>query len=265
MNQTRFTRFAFSRSVCALAVCALSASLYAGPEPINESKNVKEVVPVPAPSCNWTGFYIGINGGYGWGNSRSSSNDEGFGTDGDPQSVSLDSDGAVLGGQLGFNWQLGNWFVIGLEASGGWLDLDDSRFLEDDPPDNFATVDYEWYALITPRIGVSLLNNRLLLYAKGGVAFVNIENRAGDLDEEGIDPDENTRSDDTVVSWTVGGGLEFAFNCHWSIGVEYDYLGDLDHSSSNFNEADEIRQHYHHDNDAHLLTARLNYRFWGGR
>jgi len=265
--------FCFARRACVLLACAaaltISGALFAGPETINTGKNVKEVVAPPAPPpCNWTGFYFGANGGYGWGDTTTSSPDEGFGADESVQSLSLDPDGGVVGGQLGFNWQFGNHFVVGLEASGGRIGLQESKFIDEDP-DDFIHVHYKWYALITPRLGVSVLNNRLLLYAKGGVAFVNLENHAGDLDGEvghsHIDPTENSKKDDTEVGWTVGGGLEVALNCHWSIGVEYNYLGDLDRSSSHFNENLGETQHYHHDNDAHLVTARLSYKFWGGR
>lgn len=262
MNKISLTR---ALGCCIALVAAMATpSLWAGPEQMTSVDKNPVVQPVVAPECNWTGFYLGLNAGYGWGNSRSSSNDEGF--DESSGSVSLDPDGAVVGGQLGFNWQIGH-FVLGLEGKGGWLDFDDSRFIVESPPDNFATVNYDWYAMITPRVGVSLWNNRLLLYGKGGVAFVDIRNRAGDLQDPGgdIDLTSNSSKDDTEIGWTVGGGFEVALNCHWSVGVEYDYLGDLDRGSSNFDEDVGQEEHFHHDNDAHLATARVNYKFWGGR
>jgi len=260
--------FSLGRATCAVLTCAaavaVSTTLFAGPVALDTGKNVKEVAPAPPPPCNWTGFYIGLNVGYGWGYSKTSSSDDGFGEEN--RSVHTHPDGAVVGGQLGFNWQINNWFMVGLEASGGWLGLDDSKFIWQSP-DNFATAEYNWDVLITPRLGVSFWNNRMLAYVKGGVAIVDLENRAGDLDTmpRSIDATENTRIEDTEVGWTVGTGFEFAFNCHWSFGIEYDYLGDLDRDSTRFDTDDERLKHYQHENEAHLITARLNYKFWGGR
>ena len=92
----------------------------AGPEAISSGKEMRQVAPVPA-GCDysWTGFYLGINGGYGWGNAD---------TDFDPgptvgsfealepTTLSPDPDGFVGGGQIGFNYQFGKWVVLGLES-----------------------------------------------------------------------------------------------------------------------------------------------------
>jgi outer membrane immunogenic protein len=245
-----------TRTVCWCFAAALSlavvSSLSAGSE--SSGKEMKQVAPAPPPECNWTGFYIGLHGGYGWGDTESSGTGDAFDEPPNGGSVSLDPEGAILGGQAGYNWQFGQ-FVVGLEVKGGWLDLDDSKFIVPSP-DNFATVDYNWYALITPRVGFAW--NKLLIYAKGGVAFVDVENRAGDLVDftPTIDTVDLTEKDDTEVGWTVGGGLEYMLNCHWTVGVEYDYLGNLDRGSTNSED-----DHFNHDNTAHLVTGRLSYKF----
>ena len=63
---------------------------------------------------NWTGFYVGINGGGGWGNSEWSSL---VGSTG-----SFDVSGGLVGGTIGYNWQLGQW-VFGLEGDIDWSDI----------------------------------------------------------------------------------------------------------------------------------------------
>ena len=70
--------------------------------------------PVMAPVLNWSGFYIGVNGGYSWG--RSSRDLNFFNPlNGVPLTTGTgggrDLDGGVFGGQLGYNWQTGNWVV----------------------------------------------------------------------------------------------------------------------------------------------------------
>ena len=57
--------------------------------------------PMVAPYYNWTGFYVGINGGGGWGNSA-------WDTTG-----GFDTSGGLVGGTIGYNWQMGTW-VLGV-------------------------------------------------------------------------------------------------------------------------------------------------------
>ena len=78
--------------------------------------------PVMAPVWNWTGFYIGVNGGYSWGRS---SRDLNFfnplngATIATASGGGRDLDGGVFGGQIGYNWQTSNW-VFGIEADAQW-------------------------------------------------------------------------------------------------------------------------------------------------
>lgn len=153
MNKLSSTRTV----ACCIALTAAMAttSLWAGPEQMTPVDKNPVVEPVVAPECNWTGFYLGLHGGYGWGDSKTSSDDFGFGTDEPSESSeSIDPDGFVGGGQIGYNWQF-NHFVLGLQAQGGWLDMSDDRFEFEDPPDNFVTADYNWYVLLTPRVGIA--------------------------------------------------------------------------------------------------------------
>src|SRR5262245_56524065 len=66
--------------------------------------------PVYAPVYNWTGFYIGINGGGAWGSSRWDS------------VGSFDVSGGMLGGTIGYNWQAYQW-VFGLEGDIDWTNI----------------------------------------------------------------------------------------------------------------------------------------------
>lgn len=100
--------------------------------------------PPPAPmlsttpiAYNWSGFYIGLHGGWGWG-------DGAF------------DDGAVAGGHLGVNWQWNN-FVLGVEGDGSWVDFG--------PIDSVET--------IRARGGFAF--DRFLVYGTGGAAFQDFD------------------------------------------------------------------------------------------
>src|SRR5947199_7104816 len=79
--------------------------------------------PVPAPIYDWTGFYIGANGG--WGQSHNCWDIV------DPFGVTFadgcrDRSGGVVGGQIGYRWQASQW-VFGVEAQGDWADISNQR------------------------------------------------------------------------------------------------------------------------------------------
>src|SRR3954451_7905776 len=98
----------FVAGVSALALIAGLASAQAADIPARTAMPAKAPVYV-APVFTWTGPYIGINGGWGWGNSDY--------TGGFPGSASVS--GGLIGGTLGYNWQVGQ-AVFGLEGDIDW-------------------------------------------------------------------------------------------------------------------------------------------------
>jgi outer membrane immunogenic protein len=82
-------------------------------------------------------------------------------------------------------------------------------------------VDSNWLGTVGGRVGVSFLHDHLLVFAKGGAGFTHFDFRT-----EQITPTvERFRGeDDTRTGGLVGGGLEYAFNCHWSLKVEYNHI-----------------------------------------
>jgi outer membrane immunogenic protein len=201
---------------------------------------------------DWSGFYIGANGG--WGSSHSNWNSVApfaIGPEG-----SHDADGGTVGGQVGYRWQAGT-FVFGLEAQGNWADFKGSNASTLFGPGSVNTSKVEAFGLFTGQIGYAF--NNALLYVKGGAAVTSNRYRINTAGGALL----ASANDDTNWGGTIGVGLEYGFAPNWSVGVEYDHLFMQDRTSSFTSPAglafgsDRIRQ------DVDLVTARLNYKFGG--
>jgi outer membrane immunogenic protein len=206
--------------------------------------------PVVAPIYDWTGFYIGANGG--WGQSR---NCWDFVAPGAVFAGGCgDRSGGLIGGQIGYRWQTGGW-VFGLEAQGDWADLSNTRLSLIDP--TFSTrTRTDGIGLFTGQIGYAW--NAALFYVKGGAAVTS--NTFDILTTIG---GVNVASA-SATRWggAIGVGFEYGFTPNWSFGVEYDHLfmGDANNSFSVVNPivagaTNRITQ------DVDMLTLRVNYRF----
>lgn len=160
------------------------------------------------PAFTWTGFYIGANAGYGWGDVKTSSV-VGF----------SDPDGFVGGGQIGYNYQIGQ-VVFGVEADFQGADLS-SRV--DNALGDFATTELNWFGTVRGRIGYAF--DRFLPYITGGFAYGNV-NTAFYFPRLGA----SYGKDDTQFGYAIGAGLEYAFTNNLTAKVEYLYL-DFDRSS----------------------------------
>jgi outer membrane immunogenic protein len=161
----------------------------------------------PPPVFSWTGFYLGINGGYGFGESNW------FNTVDGPTGH-FNAGGFLLGGTLGANYQIGS-FVIGLEGDGDWNDANGSTSNCLVPN---CTTRSDWLATIRGRAGYAV--DRVLFYGTGGVAFGDVEAAAAGF------PFAST----TQTGWTAGAGVEWAFLPNWTAKLEYLYV-DLGHAT----------------------------------
>jgi outer membrane immunogenic protein len=224
-----------------LAAPASAADLRARPAP--------PPPPVVAAIYDWSGFYIGANGG--WGQSR---NCVDFGTFPDG---CRERDGGLAGGQLGYRWQAGTW-VFGLEGQGDWADLSSSRVSVFRP--EFSTrTKTDGIGLFTGQIGWAW--NTALFYVKGGAAVTG--NRFSILSTlTGV---ELASASSTRWGGTVGVGWEWGFAPNWSAGIEYDHLfmGDSNNSFSVVNPALAAVLNNRITQDVDMVTVRVNYRFGG--
>ena len=150
-----------------------------------------------AQTYNWSGFYLGVNGGGGWGDSDSSNMFRG-----------------LVGGTVGYNYQVSQ-AVFGLEGDIDWSDLRLNR--------NCNAFSCEtrnnWLSTVRGRAGYTF--DRFMPYVTGGVAFGDIKTSVAGIGD----------SSATKTGWTVGGGLEAAIAGPWTAKVEYLHV-DLGNGSS---------------------------------
>jgi outer membrane immunogenic protein len=218
--------------------------------------------PIAAPLYDWSGFYIGANGGGAW--SHKCWDVTEFRTPVAPfREGCHDATGGVVGGQIGYRWQTAGW-VFGLEAQGDWADLNGSNISVFVPAwTNHSKI--EALGLFTGQVGYAW--NNVLWYVKGGGAVTDDKYR-GTLTTTGALFDT---ASETRWGGVVGTGLEFGFAPNWSVAIEYDHLFMGNHSlnfistgavafpAGSLFRTETIRQ------DVDMITARINYHFnWGG-
>jgi outer membrane immunogenic protein len=165
-----------------------------------------------APAFSWTGFYAGVNLGYGWARVSGSSSVAGGLLTGATSSGTGNLDGINGGGQVGFNYQTGMivWGIEGdFQGSGQSQTTTTGALTEEDRLRSFATV--------RGRVGVTAWD-RGLLYVTGGYAWMDARSRVTSGGTTLIDLSANKGG------WTVGGGAEWMFMPNWSTKLEYLYM-----------------------------------------
>jgi outer membrane immunogenic protein len=221
------------RLLTTISVLALTATAAAAAD-LPRQMPGKAPAYVPVAAYNWTGLYLGINGGYGWGRSSW----DGFG------SGNFNTSGSMLGGTIGYNWQgMGSPWVFGLEGDVDWANIRGS-FANAACPGGCETKS-SWLATVRGRAGYAF--GSVMPYITGGLAVGDIQaNRPG-----------FTGMSDTRAGWTIGGGIEGAIVDRWTAKVEYLYT---DLGSSNCSAAARgIATNVSSRNN--ILRAGLNYRF----
>jgi outer membrane immunogenic protein len=251
----------------ALGLAALGLAAPASAADLAARPYTKAPAPVIAAVYDWSGFYLGINGGGGWSHKcwdRTAGRSTIFLT---PIAEGChDASGGTVGGQVGYRWQSAAW-VFGVEAQGNWADIkgsnvSDISFRALGDSSNQTKIDS--FGLFTGQVGYSW--NTFLLYVKGGAAVTHDKYSGFVTNAAILNPNVDSASE-TRWGGVVGVGGEFAFSRNWSFALEYDHLfmGDRDVTFTGTSTApfigttrtDRIRQ------DVDLFTARVNYRFGG--
>ena len=203
-----------------------------------------------AQVMSWTGFYIGAQGGYGWGSSNevfyNAPNTAAFiGTQ------KYDMTGGFAGGVVGYNWQTGA-FVLGLEGDYHWSDISGRSSVVNVAPnlgDTYFTK-LRGFGDIKGRLGYAA--GAALFFVSGGAAVGDLQHRY-----DGV-PGNAFAQSNTKWGYTVGAGVEYMFAQNWSGKLEYNYI-DLGKSTIQYGPAVTNRSEW---NDTfHTVKAGINYHF----
>jgi len=178
--------------LAALAIAAMADSAAASDlTPRYQQPYVK--APVYNPAYSWSGFYLGINGGGGWGNSAWD------------RTGGFDVSGGLVGGTAGYNWQYGQ-LVLGLEGDFDWSGIKGSTMSACVAG---CTTSTDWLGTARGRLGYAF--DRFLPYVTGGLAVGDIHASTPGF----------AGASQTNAGWAVGAGLEFTVAGNWSAKAEY--------------------------------------------
>ncbi|WP_173931163.1 outer membrane protein [Chelativorans sp. Marseille-P2723] len=160
--------------------------------------------PVPVAKYDWSGPYLGIQGGYGW---TDLDGEADFFDEIDGMEAPLDLKGGFIGAFAGYNFQSGR-FVYGVEGdiNKAWMDED---FTFSTAP---ANAEVDWFGSLRARLGYGL--DRTLLYATGGLAHAEVGMRLDSFD---------FAQDKGMTGWTLGAGVEHAITSTLLARGEYRY------------------------------------------
>jgi outer membrane immunogenic protein len=212
--------------------------------------------PVPVVAAwDWNGFYLGLNGGYSWGRSRTTVNYTSFPAGapiippaGSITSANFNLNGGVFGGQVGYNWTSGGW-LLGFEgdlqwtgekgtgvftcaaAAGAFVPGVCNPGLTFIPPGvaGGTTLSLEqriqWFGTLRARAGW-LVTPSVLLYATGGFAFGSIKSSGTLTGLNGFGQPVGATFSNTKTNpgWTIGGGIEGHLGGNWTGKLEYLYV-----------------------------------------
>jgi outer membrane immunogenic protein len=244
MRNSKLIVFAVVTASAAVGVGAASAADLAA-RPYTKA-------PMMAAMYDWSGFYIGGNGGGG------STRDCRTNITAPLVFGCHDATGGVAGGQIGYRWQSGAW-VFGLEAQGDWADLTGSAISL--LGTNNVRSKMDSFGLFTGQVGYAW--NNALVYVKGGAAITS--NRY-DFTTLATNTVISTASDNSRWGGAAGVGLEYGFTPNWSVALEYDHLFSGSNNNLIFTTVATgvpIAATFRSGGDTDLGTVRINYRFGG--
>jgi outer membrane immunogenic protein len=209
--------------------------------------------PIKAPPLpgSWTGYYVGVHGGWGWAYTRIPD------PLGNPIFAEVDTwhSGPLAGGQIGANWQYGNW-VYGAELDASWTILDGNTNRDQTIPSSTSRdlIDFRALATATGRVGYAM--NPWLFYFKGGAAWGSVKITSPNFAE----PPTWERN---VFGPAGGVGVEVAFLRNVSAKAEYNVLYFLPNRVAYYPPGFPDAGVVGIDHIVHLVKVGINVRFGG--
>lgn len=192
----------------AVAVATIGAATSASAADLGGMKDGPRYDPGPGyyRPFSWTGFYVGVQTGYVWGNA-----DHGFADTALPGSS--DPNGWIGGGHAGYNWQSGR-FVFGVEGDieGGDVGGSFTR-----AGSSYGAVDMSWQGSLRARAGIA--SDRTLFYMTAGWAFADADFTGQSFATAGACCGYSK----SIDGWTLGAGIEYAVTNNVTLRGEYRY------------------------------------------
>jgi outer membrane immunogenic protein len=165
------------------------------------------MMPAPMP-LTWSGAYVGIHGGYIWGDA-----DADFGRAG----ASADIDGLIGGALAGYNFEFDR-VMLGVEADFGLTNASgEGPYPLIDGDDTTVDYDMDWNAHLRARVGLPM--GKFMPFVAGGLAFADLTAKTNSYSGSA-----------TFTGWTLGGGADVMFSDHFVGRAEilYDDYGSQD-------------------------------------
>ena len=256
-----------------LAAISVGAAADLGARPVYKAP------PMVAPAFSWTGFYIGANAGYGWGDESSTLAPSGdaasqafwnpsFAAGAAPSAFGYSPNGFIGGGQIGYNYQFSPNWVAGLEADFMGASISGSQAINTNVvgffPGSFTSSQkLDFLGTVRGRIGFTPAD-RWLAYVTGGLAYGDVQYNLN-FAFPGSNDFHSINTSSTNIGWTIGGGLEWAIWQNWSLRAEYLYV-DLGNqtftsvpSGRAANLATTLTETF--ENKYNIVRAAVNFRF----
>ncbi|MGA2998636.1 outer membrane protein [Bradyrhizobium sp.] len=194
---------------------------------------MKSEAPYVEPRFSWTGCYVGGHVGGGKGSKAMTDPVQlvqdsliAPGTTAGVTTVTTSPTGAVIGGEIGCDYQFSSNVVVGIEGTASGTTMKGSAMvgLPAGVPGDVALVqaNNDFLAGVTGRVGYAF--DTVLVYARGGFAVAGDKYDVSGGTFAGGGP-FHFQGVDNRYGWIAGGGVDWAFARHWSANVEYDYYG----------------------------------------
>ena len=208
---------------------------------------------------NWSGFYAGVHGGYGWGSTQDVSN---------AGAAERKTKGGFGGVQAGYNWQFSN-IVLGVEADASFGSISNSWGGANQFDSYYGKDTVNTFGTVRGRIGYAF--DRLLVYGTGGLAW-GIEDHGFGCDATRVAVTNGcqrkvggqqfyTSGAATNIGWAAGGGVEYGVTNNWTVKAEY-LLMDFGQNTMTLTDPNyPAKSGRNFDTTFHTVRAGINYRF----
>jgi outer membrane immunogenic protein len=175
----------------------------------------------PAPVWSWSGFYLGVDAGYGWSNV-----DHSITVNALTVTVPTNAKGFIGGIYGGYNWQF-NQFVAGVETDVSWGNITGTNSVVGKSglvPFAFQAEDrLRWLGTTRARLGFLPVPS-IMIYASAGVAYGGIEDSViGSVGSSSVSSSfaQSSSTSETRFGFAAGAGIEWAINNNWMTRAEW--------------------------------------------